>query len=347
MRARQAPADHRRRRRASTPAPARRSRASPSATAFRSPRRRPASARCPGTIRCNVGAIGVTGSAAANALAARGRCGVAVGTRLQDFTTGSAALFQNPQRTLVSINVRRPTPRSTARCRCVATRAAALEELAAPRRAARARRLAAARGAQGAAWIAEQSTRVDRAPTETDALPTDAQVLGAVNRAIGAKGTVVCAAGGLPGELHKLWRAPARRCLPPRIRLFLHGLRDRRRARRQDGRARPRRRRDARRRQLPDDELRVATSVADGHRSSTIVLARQPRLWLHQPPADARPAAPSSTICSTTPRHVNPPHIDFVAHAAAMGAHAEKAGSLAELEDALARRAPPTARSWW
>ncbi|MGH8178355.1 MAG: thiamine pyrophosphate-dependent enzyme, partial [Steroidobacter sp.] len=39
------------------------------------------------------------------------------------------------------------------------------------------------------------------------AAPTDAQVLGAVNRVIGEKGTVVCAAGGLPGELHKLWRA--------------------------------------------------------------------------------------------------------------------------------------------
>ncbi len=49
-------------------------------------------------------------------------------------------------------------------------------------------------------------------PRRTSArkLPTDAQVLGAVNRTIGAKGTVVCAAGGLPGELHKLWRAQDR-----------------------------------------------------------------------------------------------------------------------------------------
>ncbi len=44
------------------------------------------------------------------------------------------------------------------------------------------------------------------APAAT-ALPTDAQVLGAVNRAAGPEDVVVCAAGGLPGELHKLWRA--------------------------------------------------------------------------------------------------------------------------------------------
>ena len=47
---------------------------------------------------CNAGAIGVTGSAAANALAAEADLIVAVGTRLQDFTTGSAALFADPTR---------------------------------------------------------------------------------------------------------------------------------------------------------------------------------------------------------------------------------------------------------
>jgi 3D-(3,5/4)-trihydroxycyclohexane-1,2-dione acylhydrolase (decyclizing) len=43
------------------------------------------------------------------------------------------------------------------------------------------------------------------APTNA-ALPSDAQVLGAVNRAVGPRDVIVCAAGGLPGELHKLWR---------------------------------------------------------------------------------------------------------------------------------------------
>ena len=54
---------------------------------------------------CNAGAVGVTGSAAANALAAEADLIVAVGTRLQDFTTGSAALFADPTRPLIAINV--------------------------------------------------------------------------------------------------------------------------------------------------------------------------------------------------------------------------------------------------
>jgi 3D-(3,5/4)-trihydroxycyclohexane-1,2-dione acylhydrolase (decyclizing) len=49
---------------------------------------------------------------------------------------------------------------------------------------------------------------VDAATRAGTGLPTDAQVLGAVNRALGKGATVVCAAGGLPGELHKLWRCP-------------------------------------------------------------------------------------------------------------------------------------------
>ena len=44
-------------------------------------------------------------------------------------------------------------------------------------------------------------------PGPRKGLPTDAQVLGAVNRVAGPRSIVVCAAGGLPGELHKLWRA--------------------------------------------------------------------------------------------------------------------------------------------
>ena len=52
-----------------------------------------------------MGAIGVTGTSAANALAAQADLVLAVGTRLQDFTTGSWALFGDPARTIVSLNV--------------------------------------------------------------------------------------------------------------------------------------------------------------------------------------------------------------------------------------------------
>ena len=46
--------------------------------------------------------------------------------------------------------------------------------------------------------------------TVGNAVPSDAQVIGAVQRAMSDNGIVVCAAGGLPGELHKLWRSPRR-----------------------------------------------------------------------------------------------------------------------------------------
>ncbi len=57
-----------------------------------------------------------------------------------------------------------------------------------------------------ASWT-RSADRALSAPKPGKALPTDAQVLGAVNRAAGRDGIVVCAAGGLPGELHKLWRS--------------------------------------------------------------------------------------------------------------------------------------------
>jgi 3D-(3,5/4)-trihydroxycyclohexane-1,2-dione acylhydrolase (decyclizing) len=69
------------------------------------------------------------------------------------------------------------------------------------------------------------------------ALPSDAHVIGAVQRAMGSDVVALHAAGGLPGEMHKLWQAGAPGSLSCRIRLFLHGLRDRRRAGRQAGAA--------------------------------------------------------------------------------------------------------------
>ena len=153
----------------------------------------------------NVGSIGVTGAAAANELAAQADVVIAVGTRLQDFTTASHTLFQNPQRRFVSINVCR---HDVAKSDAIAVQGDALRSLSEldtligePRgRADLVKRVGQLRDAWNAA--------VDVATKDVGAaLPSDAQVLGAVNRWIGPQGTVVCAAGGLPGELHKLWRA--------------------------------------------------------------------------------------------------------------------------------------------
>jgi len=156
----------------------------------------------------NVGSIGVTGSAAANELAAQADLIVAIGTRLQDFTTASHTLFQNPQRRFVSVNVCRHDVVKSGAVTVQGDAARSLAELDAllgePRaRADFAKRVKALR----ASW----QEAADAATKDVGAkLPTDAQVLGAVNRTIGPRGTVVCAAGGLPGELHKLWRAQDR-----------------------------------------------------------------------------------------------------------------------------------------
>jgi 3D-(3,5/4)-trihydroxycyclohexane-1,2-dione acylhydrolase (decyclizing) len=66
---------------------------------------------------------------------------------------------------------------------------------------------------------------VTQATAPSNATPlSEAQVLGAVNRAAEPQDLIVCAAGGLPGELHKLWPLPGGRHLSRGIRLFLHGL---------------------------------------------------------------------------------------------------------------------------
>ncbi|HET6630910.1 MAG TPA: 3D-(3,5/4)-trihydroxycyclohexane-1,2-dione acylhydrolase (decyclizing) [Woeseiaceae bacterium] len=152
----------------------------------------------------NAGAIGVTGSSAANRLAADADVIVAVGTRLQDFTTASHTLFAGDVR-FVSINVNRHD--------AIKRDALALRGDAAVTLAELDRELAPlSRDASRTAAIDSATAEWHRAVEEAtraapDGLPSDAQVLGAVNRASGADATVVCAAGGLPGELHKLWRA--------------------------------------------------------------------------------------------------------------------------------------------
>jgi 3D-(3,5/4)-trihydroxycyclohexane-1,2-dione acylhydrolase (decyclizing) len=154
----------------------------------------------------NVGSIGVTGSSAANALAAEADVLLAIGTRLQDFTTGSRALLPGAA-TLIQLNV----------AAFDAGKHGALPLVGDARRTLELLDAALGEAATEAAWQARvRSLRqdwdvvVDRVTAATNAeRPSDAQVLGAVNRAAARDAIVVCAAGGLPGELHKLWRTGA------------------------------------------------------------------------------------------------------------------------------------------
>jgi 3D-(3,5/4)-trihydroxycyclohexane-1,2-dione acylhydrolase (decyclizing) len=150
-----------------------------------------------------LGSIGVTGTSAANIAAAEADLIIGIGTRLQDFTTGSWALFQNPSAQLVQVNVNSHDAHKRGSFAIVAdaklTLDALSEELGEWRFLDR-NRHAAAIADWNRSW--EEAT----APGN-ETLPSDAQVIGAVWRTIPESAIVVGAAGGLPGELHKLWRS--------------------------------------------------------------------------------------------------------------------------------------------
>jgi 3D-(3,5/4)-trihydroxycyclohexane-1,2-dione acylhydrolase (decyclizing) len=151
---------------------------------------------------CNMGAIGVTGSAAANRLASSADVVLAVGTRLGDFTSGSRALFA--QAKLIQLNVGAFDAAKHGALPLVADADAALEALA---RVQRGWRAPGAWTAQCARLSRAWNREVERITAPGRGKPTDAQVLGAANSVFRNNSIVVCAAGGLPGELHKLWRA--------------------------------------------------------------------------------------------------------------------------------------------
>jgi len=153
----------------------------------------------------NLGSLGVTGTSAANQAAAEADLVFAVGTRLQDFTTGSWALFQNPARRLLALNVQ---PYDAAKHRAAtlvadaAVGLAALDQALGDYRAPAAWRASAQQAKSAWQAAAKSATAASNAQP-----PSDAQVIGAVQRSAGPDSVVVCAAGGLPGELHKLWQA--------------------------------------------------------------------------------------------------------------------------------------------
>lgn len=162
-----------------------------------------------GTLRFDhpraAGALGVTGSSAANTLAAEADLVLAVGTRLSDFTTASRTLFPGTGAPLIGLNV---APFDAAKHRGVPLVADAREGLLALAEALEGWTAAPAWTRRAEQLAAEWDREVTRVTTAREGvLPSDAEVLGAVNRTAGERGVVVCAAGGLPGELHKLWRS--------------------------------------------------------------------------------------------------------------------------------------------
>ena len=154
----------------------------------------------------NMGSPGVTGSSASNLLAEQADVVLAVGSRLQDFTTGSWALFKAADVKIVGLNVQPWDAGKHRALPLIADAKVGLEGLDAGLGDWRTPKAWTDTAAAGKTkWLAAAKAVMD----PTNALPSDAQVIGAVHRARGSGATVVCAAGGLPGELHKLWPAGA------------------------------------------------------------------------------------------------------------------------------------------
>jgi 3D-(3,5/4)-trihydroxycyclohexane-1,2-dione acylhydrolase (decyclizing) len=152
----------------------------------------------------NLGAIGVTGTPGANIAARDADCVITIGTRLSDFTTASKTAFQNPNVRFININVNETDAFKHAGLPLIADARAAIEQLE-----------AALSGFQVAAEYANFVAQwKERWETETDRIfglrhgppVSQGEVIGAVNRASRPEDVVVCAAGSLPGDLHKLWR---------------------------------------------------------------------------------------------------------------------------------------------
>ena len=153
--------------------------------------------------RCAVGAIGVTGTSAANALAAEADLVIGVGTRWSDFTTGSHALFGRPGVRFANVNVSEADAAKLGALTVVGDARVVLETLA---------RVDHRVDDAYAREVAKHKAEWDRAvrdllATPHGPLPAQREVIAALNDTIGERDVMVCAAGSAPGELHKLWRA--------------------------------------------------------------------------------------------------------------------------------------------
>jgi 3D-(3,5/4)-trihydroxycyclohexane-1,2-dione acylhydrolase (decyclizing) len=155
----------------------------------------------------SVGAIGSTGTTAANALAREADVVIGIGTRYQDFTTASRTAFEHPDVRFVNVNV---AGMDAAKHAGVTVRADAREALTALTGALAGWSVEDAYRARTAelkdAWEATVDAAYHPETSGTDGRLTQNEVIGLVNEVSGPRDVVVCAAGSMPGDLHKMWR---------------------------------------------------------------------------------------------------------------------------------------------
>lgn len=278
----------------------------------------------------NMGSVGVTGSSASNTLAEEADVVLAVGSRLQDFTTGSWALFKNDNLKIIGLNTQ---PFDAHKHHALPLVADARVGLDALNQALTGWQAEPAWTDKARAGKDEWLIAADQATASTNAeLPSDAQVIGAVQRAR-ESATLVCASGGLPGELHKLWKAGGPGSYHMEYGFSTMGYEIAgglgvKLAR-------------------PNDD--VVVMVGDGSymmmnseivssimlgAKLTIVLLDNAGFGCINRLQMATGGANFNNLLKDT-HHVTLPGIDFAAHAASMGAITRKASSIAELETAL------------
>ena len=279
-----------------------------------------------------LGSVGVTGSSAANQAAQEADLVIGIGTRLQDFTTGSRSLFAD--RKLFQVNVQAFDAHKHGAWPVVGDARTVIQALAARLQGVCVADDVIARDRHAiAAWHdAVDAATVGEA---TQTLPSDAQVIGAVQAAVDDDAVVVCAAGGLPGELHKLWRTSrpggyhleygyscmgyevagglgVKMAEPHREVVVMVG----------DGSY-----------LMMNSEL--ATSVMLGHKLVVVLLDNRGFGCINR--LQQVTGSPGFNNLLVDSRHDTLPAIDFAAHARSLGALAEHVATLGELSAALAR----------
>ncbi|WP_299901408.1 3D-(3,5/4)-trihydroxycyclohexane-1,2-dione acylhydrolase (decyclizing) [uncultured Ruegeria sp.] len=280
----------------------------------------------------NLGPVGVTGGEPANDICAKADLVLGVGTRFQDFTTGSWGLFANPQRELISLNTAAYDAEKHGAMPLQADARVGLGELSEALADHRAPDLPAILKSD---WFGKVDALTD-APTDSNALPTDMQVIGAVQRAANENTVAMCAAGTMPGELHKLWKAPRpgayhmeygfscmgyeiagamgiKMAQPDRDVICFTG----------DGTY-----------MMANSEM--ATAAMMGISFTVVVTDNRGFGCINRLQMGTGGAEFNNLLDHTV--HETASAIDFAAHAAAMGATSVKVSSIAELEDALAKR---------
>ena len=280
----------------------------------------------------NLGPIGVTGGEAANSVCAEADLVIGVGTRFQDFTTGSWSLFANPNRKIACLNVAAYDAMKHGAMPLLADARVGLGELSS---ALGDYTSSASINGLKEDWFAKVDPLTD-APSESNALATDMQVIGAVQRSAGDNSVVMCAAGTMPGELHKLWKANRpmsyhmeygfscmgyeiagamgiKMAQPERDVLCFTG----------DGTY-----------MMANSEM--ATAAMMGVSFTVIVTDNRGFGCINRLQMGTGGAEFNNLLKDAV--HETPSAIDFAAHAASMGATSVKVSSISELEEALAKR---------